>query len=140
MPTNTNILFKIFLCVTCVYGEFIIIIPNISYNIIILLSIIVVTTYEVPCDILVKVCPQTTVTFTCSVDSERLSWFVPMFQCNTEDQCKLQHVKSDSSSLNITVGVFNAVVVESNATYLSSILTFVVPSEFNEDHEEIVCS
>ena len=93
---------------------------------------------NVPCDS-VAVCPKTEVTFTCSVQNIRLTWIVP------ESLTDSSNSNTDALTLitditeTVTIGLYNAVIIEGNNSYVLSELTFTVPQELSGT-KEIICT
>ena len=93
---------------------------------------------NVPCDS-VSVCPNTEVTFTCSVPNIRLTWIVP------ESLTDSSNSNTDILTLitgimeGFTMGPYNAVIIEGNNSYVLSELTFTVPQELSGT-KEISCT
>ena len=93
---------------------------------------------NVPCESK-AVCPNTEVTFTCSVQSIRLTWIVPVSltdssNSNTDTLTLLTGITETN-----TIGPYNAVIIEGNNSYVLSELTFTVPQELNGT-KEISCT
>ena len=99
----------------------------------------VVLGVDVPCESAVSVCPNTEVTFTCSVQGIRLTWIVP------ESLTDNSNSNTDTLTLIINIsetatnGPYNAVIIEGNNSYVLSELTFTVPQELNGT-KEISCT
>ena len=79
-------------------------------------------------------------TFTCSVQNIRLSWIVPepltdSSNSNTEDILTLLTNITET----VTMGLYNAVIIQGNNSYVLSELTFTVPQELNGT-KEISCT
>ena len=97
---------------------------------------ITVLGFTVPCDQPVVVCPNTTVQFSCSVQSNVLTWTVPT-DINVADSQPLK-LSVYISNNPITNDIYTATVNEgSNSSHTSSTLTVVVPSEIASN--SIVC-
>ena len=95
---------------------------------------------NVPCES-VAVCPNTEVTFTCSVQGIRLSWIVPesltdSSNSNTNTLNIITDIEETATDIN---GLYNAVIIEGNNSYVLSELTFTVPQELNGT-KEISCT
>ena len=99
----------------------------------------VVLGVDVPCESVVAVCPNTEVTFTCSVQGIRLSWIVPESLTDSPN--------SNTDTLNLitdiietaTNGPYIAVIIEGNNSSVLSELTFTVPQELSGT-KEISCT
>ena len=93
---------------------------------------------NVPCES-VAVCPNTEVVFTCSVQNIRLTWIVP------ESLTDSSNSNTDTLTLiinmteTVTMGLYNAVLIEGNSSYVLSELTFTVPQELSGT-KEIICT
>ena len=95
---------------------------------------------NVPCES-VAVCPNTVVTFTCSVQSIRLVWLVPesltdSSNSNTDTLVLITNITVTDTDTN---GLYNAVIIEGNNSYVLSELTFTVPQELSGT-KEISCT
>ena len=95
---------------------------------------------NVPCDS-VSVCPNTKVAFTCSVQSIRLTWIVPesltdSSNSNTDILTVITNITVTDTDTN---GLYNAVIIEGNNSYVLSELTFTVPQELSGT-KEISCT
>ena len=100
-------------------------------------SVIVGQGVNVPCDS-VSVCPNTEVTFTCSVQNIRLTWIVPeSLTDNSNSNTDILTLVTDIMEA-ITMGPYNAVIIEGNSSYVLSELTFTVPQELSGT-KEISC-
>ena len=93
---------------------------------------------NVPCES-VAVCPNTKVTFTCSVQGIRLSWIVPESLTDSSNSNIDILTLITSITLTDTIGPYNAVIIEGNNSYVLSELTFTVPQELNGT-KEIICT
>ena len=93
---------------------------------------------NVPCES-VAVCPNTKVTFTCSVQGIRLTWIVPESLTDTSNSNTDTLILITDSIVNVTNGPYNAVIIEGNSSYVLSELTFTVPQELNGT-KEISCT
>ena len=87
------------------------------------------------------VCPNTEVTFTCSVQSIRLTWIVPesltdSSNSNTDTLTLITDIEETDTDNN---GLYNAVIIEGNNSYVLSELTFTVPQELS-GIKEIGCT
>ena len=95
---------------------------------------------NVPCES-VAVCPNTEVVFTCSVQSIRLVWLVPESLTDSSNS----NTNTLTLITNITVtntdieGLYSAVIIEGNNSYVLSELTFTVPQELSGT-KEISCT
>ena len=89
---------------------------------------------DVPCDS-VAVCPNTKVKFTCSVQSIRLIWIVPESLTDSSNSNTDTLVLIIDSTVNVTMGLYNAVIIEGNNSYVLSELTFTVPQELSGTKE-----
>ena len=93
---------------------------------------------EVPCD-LATICPTTTAEFICTVHTNfALTWIIPATDSN--DQLTIQSSVASLNQRNETMGIYNALALEGNVTYVTSKLTFAVPLELNNDNKEIICA
>ena len=93
---------------------------------------------NVPCDS-VAVCPNTEVTFTCSVQGIRLVWFVPESLTDSSNSNTDALVLVTNITVTTTNGPYNAVIIEGNNSYVLSELTFTVPQELSGT-KEISCT
>ena len=94
---------------------------------------------NVPCESVVAVCPNTEVTFTCSVQNIRLTWIVPESLTDSSNSNTNTMTLLADSSVNVTHGPYNAVIIEGNNSYVLSELTFTVPQELSGT-KEISCT
>ena len=101
-------------------------------------SVIVGQGVNVPCDS-VSVCSNTEVTFTCSVQSIRLKWIVPESLTDSSNSNTNTLTLLADSIEAATEGLYNAVIIEGNSSYVLSELTFTVPQELNGT-KEISCT
>ena len=95
-------------------------------------------TINVPCDS-VAVCPNTEVTFTCSVQNIRLTWIVPESLTDSSNSNTNTLVLITDIEETVTDGPYNAVIIEGNNSYVLSELTFTVPQELSGT-KEISCT
>ena len=94
---------------------------------------------DVPCESVVAVCPNTEVTFTCSVQIIRLTWIVPVsLTDNSNSNVDLLTLITNITE-TITLGLYDAVIIEGNNSSVLSELTFTVPQELS-DTKEISCT
>ena len=79
--------------------------------------------------------------FTCSVQSIRLVWIVPeSLTDSSNSNTNALPLIADSSVTNTdTEGLYNAVIIEGNDSYVLSELTFTVPQELSGT-KEISCT
>ena len=99
----------------------------------------VVLGVDVPCDSIVSVCPNTEVTFTCSVQSIRLTWIVPESLTDSSNSNTDSLTLITDSIVTSTDEPYNAVIIEGNNSYVLSELTFTVPQELSGT-KEISCT
>ena len=95
---------------------------------------------DVPCES-VAVCPNSEVTFTCSVQGIRLVWIVPesLTDSSNSNTDILTLLTNNTEHVNVTIGPYNAVIIEGNNSYVLSELTFTVPQEVRGT-KEISCT
>ena len=93
---------------------------------------------NVPCES-VAVCPNTEVTFTCSVQGIRLIWIVPESLTDSSNSNTDTLTLITNITETVTMGLYNAVIIEGNNSYVLSELTFTVPQELNGT-KEISCT
>ena len=93
---------------------------------------------NVPCDS-VAVCPNTEVTFTCSVQGIRLTWIVPESLTDSSNSNTDILILITDLTETDTDGLYNAVIIEGNNSYVLSELTFTVPQELSGT-KEISCT
>ena len=94
---------------------------------------------NVPCDS-VAVCPNTKVTFTCSVQSIRLTWIVPeSLTDSSNSNIDTLTLLADSIETVTEIAPYEAVIIEGNNCYVLSELTFTVPQELSGT-KEISCT
>ena len=84
------------------------------------------------------VCPNTTVEFTCSVQTNGLTWIVPA-DINSNDDSKLMLAVISSFPDPDPMGIYTASLIEGNLTYLSSVLSFITPIDSTNSNKDIVC-
>ena len=99
----------------------------------------VVLGVDVPCESVVSVCPNTEVTFTCSVQGIRLTWFAPESLTDSSNSDTDTLVLITDIIVTTTNGIYNAVIIEGNNSYVLSELTFTVPQELSGT-KEISCT
>ncbi len=99
---------------------------------------ITVLGFTVPCDQPVVVCPNTTVEFTCTVQSSVLSWIVPA-DINSNDDSKLMLAVIATITDPYTTGIYTASLIEGNVSYVSSVLAFMTPIDSTNSNKDIVC-
>ena len=80
-------------------------------------------------------------TFTCSVQSIRLSWTVPesLTDSSNSNTDLLTLITNITETVTDTNGLYNAVIIEGNGSYVLSELTFTVPQELSGT-KEISCT
>ena len=80
-------------------------------------------------------------TFTCSVQNIRLSWIVPesLTDSSNSNTNTLQLITNITETDTDANGLYNAVIMEGNNSYLLSELTFTVPQELSGT-KEIICA
>ena len=93
---------------------------------------------NVPCDS-VSVCPNTEVTFTCSVQGIKLAWILPESLTDSSNSNTNTLVLITDIEETVTDGPYNAVIIEGNNSYVLSELTFTVPQELSGT-KEISCT
>ena len=99
---------------------------------------ITVLGFTVPCDQPVVVCPNTTVEFTCSVQTNGLTWIVPAdINSNDDSELRLQVISSFPDP--DPMGIYTASLIEGNLTYLLSSLSFMTPIDSTNSDKDIVC-
>ena len=77
--------------------------------------------------------------FTCNIQSTGiLTWSVPNVTSSNE-QLELRNIPINPNSVNVTMGIYNAVVIAGNMTHVSSRLTFTAPLELINSNKEIIC-
>ena len=85
------------------------------------------------------VCPNTTVEFTCSVQTNALTWIVPAdINSNDESQLMLAVIRTITDP-NI-MRIYTASLIEGNLTYVLSSLSFMTPSDSTNSNKDIVCA
>ena len=84
------------------------------------------------------VCPNTTVEFTCSVQTNVLTWIV-LTDINSNDDSKLMLVVISTFPDPDPMGIYTASLIEGNFTYLLSSLSFMTPIDSTNSNKEIVC-
>ena len=84
------------------------------------------------------VCPNTTVEFTCSVQTNVLTWIVPT-DINSNDDSKLMLVVISTFPDPDPMGIYTASLIEGNLTYLLSSLSFITPIDSTNSDKDIVC-
>ena len=89
---------------------------------------------NVPCDS-VAICPNTEVTFTCSVQGIRLTWIVPESLTDSSNSNTDSLTLITDSIVPDTNGPYNAVIMEA----ITAKLTFTVPQELSGT-KEISCT
>ena len=99
---------------------------------------ITVLGFTVPCDQPVVVCPNTTVKFNCSVQSGGLNWIVPA-DINSDDESEVMLQVIFSKSDPVTMGIYTASLIEGDAFYVSSVLSFMTPIDSTNSNKDIVC-
>ena len=99
----------------------------------------VVVGVDVPCESVVAVCPNTEVTFTCSVQGIRLTWIVPDSLTDSSNSNTDTLTLLADSIVTTTDGPYNAVIIEGNNSSVLSELTFTVPQELSGT-KEISCT
>ena len=101
---------------------------------------ITVLGFTVPCDQPVVVCPNTTVEFNCSVvQSGVLTWIVPA-DINSNEDSELMLVVIASIPDPVTMGIYTALLIEGDAFYVSSVLSFITPIDSTNNNKDIVCA
>ena len=78
-------------------------------------------------------------TFTCSVQNTRLTWIVPESLTDSSNSYVDVLTLVNDSIETITNGLYNAVIIEGNNSYVLSELTFTVPQELSGT-KEISCT
>ena len=102
--------------------------------------------FEVPCDHSVLLCPNTTVTFICSLTHDpsepRLSWHVPKLQSSNSMDEVLRIPFSYNDPNTTSVDIYTVTVTESTLTSTSSELSFTVPNSLLSDStsKELYCT
>ena len=86
---------------------------------------------DVPCESVVAVCPNTEVTFTCSVQIIRLTWILPESLTDSSNSNTDTLTLLTNSSVTNTIGLYKAVIIVGNNSYVLSELTFTVPQELS---------
>ena len=85
------------------------------------------------------VCPNTTVEFTCSVQTNALTWIVPAdINSNDDSQLMLAVIRTITDP-NI-MGIYTASLIEGNLTYVLSSLSFMTPIDSTNSDKDIVCA
>ena len=82
------------------------------------------------------VCPNTTVEFTCSVQTIALTWIVPA-DINSNDERLL--VLGTMTETNVIDGIYTASLIEGNLTYVLSSLSFIAQIDSTNSNKDIVC-
>ena len=80
-------------------------------------------------------------TFTCSVQGIRLTWIVPesLTDSSNSNTNTLTLITNSTLTNTDTNGLYNAVIIEGNNSYVLSELTFTVPQELSGT-KEISCT
>ena len=76
--------------------------------------------------------------FTCSVQTNGLTWIVPA-DINSNDDSKLMLSVISSFPDPDPMDIYTASLIEGNLTYLSSLLSFITPSDSTNSNKDIVC-
>ena len=85
------------------------------------------------------VCPNATVEFNCSVQSGGLTWIVPGdINSNDEYEMMLQVIFSIPDP--VTMGIYTASLIEGDAFYVCSVLSFMTPINSTNSNKDIVCA
>ena len=85
------------------------------------------------------VCPNTTVEFICTVHDVLMTWIVPDLDSNM--QLVLLLVPVNPNLQYSAMDIYNASIVESTDSNITSVLTFVPPIKLNnKKNMEIICS
>ena len=100
---------------------------------------ITVLGFTVPCDQPVVVCPNTTVEFTCVIQTSGLTWIVPA-DINSNDVSKLMLSVIVTIPDPNTMGIYTASLIEGNVSYVSSVLSFMTPIDSTNSNKDIVCA
>ena len=76
-------------------------------------------------------------TFTCSVQGIRLTWIVPesLTDSSNSNTNTLTLITNSTLTNTDTIGIYNAVIIEGNNSYVLSELTFTVPQELSSTKE-----
>ena len=77
--------------------------------------------------------------FTCSVQGIRLVWILPESLTDSSNSNTDALTLIIDSSVNVTIGPYDAVIIEGNNSYVLSELTFTVPQELSGT-KEISCA
>ena len=105
-----------------------------------------VSSFTVPCDQPVVVCPNRgpniTVEFNCSVQASVLTWTVPAdINSNDDSEVILQVIFSIPDP--VTMGIYTASLIEGGQEgdmyYVSSVLSFMTPIDSTNSNKDIVC-
>ena len=77
--------------------------------------------------------------FICTVyDTSLMTWIVPDTDSNT--QLDLELVPVNPNLQYSAMDIYNASIVESTDSNITSVLTFVVPIQLNNNNMEIICA
>ena len=99
---------------------------------------ITVLGFTVPCDQQAVICPNLTVEFTCIVNDVFMTWIVPDTDSNM--QLELLLVPVNPNKQYSAMDIYNASIVESTDSNITSVLTFVPPIKLNNNNMEIICA
>ena len=76
--------------------------------------------------------------FTCSVQTNGLTWIVPAdINSNDDSELRLQVISSFPDP--DPMGIYTASLIEGNLTYLLSSLSFMTPIDSTNSNKDIVC-
>ena len=99
-----------------------------------------ITGFQFPCDQQALIlCPNKSVEFTCTLPIVGLvTWIVP--DTDSDLQLDLLLVLVNPDLQYNAMDIYNASIVESTDSNITSVLTFIAPIQLNNNNMEIICA
>ena len=98
-----------------------------------------ITGFQFPCDQQAFICPNKSVEFTCTTPNVGfMTWIVP--DTDSDLQLDLLLVLVNPDLQYNAMDIYNASIVESTDSNITSVLTFVPPIKLNNNNMEIICA